>query len=406
MIRAVEVFCCSGGMALGFRRAGVDFELAVDFDRDACDSYERNLGHRPIQIDARDLLRVAGLTRDGSSAIDLAVFDPPCTPWSRAGKRQGLSDDRDMLRTTVELIEAWRPTCWLVGNVPGLDDSTNADAVQQTIGRLGAHYCVDFASLDAAAYGVPQHRVRPFWFGHPRGEECISWPRPTHGPVDRQLQIPGADLRPYVTTRDALSHLKPRQLGRPIKLRWKTNCHPPSEMDKPGNVVACSQAGNGGAVLIDRRLKTNHRVSTADEPGKTLTKNAHGDGALLTNSRHPINRGDIPSRTVTSRNRGAQGAGVLEWPWNRPSTTVTCRDEVSQANRNGRRGASQSANAIKLSELAGAILQGFPPDWKFCGSTKKARWGQLGMAMPPPLAYAVAAAIVARFEVLARERAA
>jgi len=52
-------------------------------------------------------------------------------------------------------------------------------------------------------------------------------------------------------------------------------------------------------------------------------------------------------------------------------------------------------NAVILSEKAAAILQGFPPRWKFAGKTKKARWSQIGMAMPPPLARAVATSIVA-----------
>jgi site-specific DNA-cytosine methylase len=50
-------------------------------------------------------------------------------------------------------------------------------------------------------------------------------------------------------------------------------------------------------------------------------------------------------------------------------------------------------NAIVLSERAAAVLQGFPPDWVFVGKTKRARWAQLGMAMPPPLAHAVGAEI-------------
>jgi hypothetical protein len=51
-------------------------------------------------------------------------------------------------------------------------------------------------------------------------------------------------------------------------------------------------------------------------------------------------------------------------------------------------------DAIILSERAAAILQGFPPGWIFSGETKKARWAQLGQAMPPALAEAVARAVV------------
>lgn len=392
--RAIELFCCAGGMAEGFRRAGIEFEAAFDFDRDACDSYTHNLGQRPIQLDVRDLLRIAQLSATSHlPRIDLLVADPPCTPWSRAGKRRGLSDDRDMLGVTVSLLELWKPVCWLIGNVPGLDDSTNTGAVQSTIGTLARHYCVDFASLDAAAYGVPQHRVRPFWFGHPLGTPCISWPKPTHGAMRLQTQLPGTELLPYVTVRQALAHLPRKRLGKSIKLRWRTRCHPPSRQDEPALTICGAMAGNGGTVLEVAR--ENHRPSDPDRPARTLTRNSHSDGALLANDRHPINQADAPSYVVTTKGngRGAQGACVVEWPWDRPSTTVTARDEVPQYGRNGRRGTSQSASAIELSERAAAILQGFPEDWKFCGKTKKARWSQIGMAMPPALACAVASSI-------------
>ncbi len=44
----LELFPCSGGMAEGFRRAGITFDLAFDAWPEACASYEANLGHRPV----------------------------------------------------------------------------------------------------------------------------------------------------------------------------------------------------------------------------------------------------------------------------------------------------------------------------------------------------------------------
>ena len=52
----LELFSCAGGMAKGFADAGVHFDMVVDWDADACASYEANLGHRPMRMDARDLL--------------------------------------------------------------------------------------------------------------------------------------------------------------------------------------------------------------------------------------------------------------------------------------------------------------------------------------------------------------
>lgn len=88
----------------------------------------------------------------------------------------------------------------------------------------------------------------------------------------------------------------------------------------------------------------------------------------------------------------------LPWPWDRPSTTVMGDERLSVPGHhdpNVPNSIHKGPNAIILSELAAAILQGFPKKWKFTGKTKKARWSQIGMAMPPPLARAVATSIVA-----------
>jgi DNA (cytosine-5)-methyltransferase 1 len=413
ILQNVELFPCSGGMAEGFRRAGITFRWAFERDDDACDSYENNLGHRPIQMDVRDLLR---MMRDGWKPgwIDLLVADPPCTPWSRAGKRQGTADARDMLRETCELISWLRPRAYLIGNVPGLQDLTSWPVVQEVIGRgLSKNgYCVaDYAQLDAADYGVPQHRIRPFWFGH-RDGPCIRWPAPTHcdPALLAQTTLPGCALLPWVTCREALGHLPAAELGRPVRLRKQHgNGKYWSEADAPALTVLANESAKGGHWLAPKRAKTNHRPTEPDEPAKTLTRNTHSDGALLrTNVKHPINRPEKPSYAVTTKGdgRGAQGACVLEWPWNRPATTIARDERIPPPGHHDAYSIQSHPNAIVLSERAAAILQGFPEDWLFSGDTKRARWSQIGQAMPPPLAHAVATSVVAQMARARREKAA
>lgn len=400
----VECFGCSGGMAKGFQLAGLEFDLSFDYDEDACASYEKNIGHKPIRLDVRDLVT---LTNHGfvpwPEAVDLFVADPPCTPWSRAGKRKGLDDDRDMLRETVNLIRRLRPKAYLIGNMPGLQDAKSWNVVQDVLKPLHEEgYCIaDYAQLDAADYGVPQNRVRPFWFGHLREHlpACITWPSPTHGDFSKQMQLPGiSDLKPWVTCRDALAHLTPKDLGRPVRLRWKDGVRGP-----------------------------NHRPSTTDRPAKTITRNTHSDGTLLIHERHPFSELDEPARTITAASGttggkvlcqgkrvgtasrpartvtstlarvGAGGAVTLEWPWDRPSTTILSDPRLSSPGHHSiHRGRStvHGPNAIVLSERAAKLLQSFPDEWIFAGETKKKRWAQIGMAMPPLLAYAVAQSVI------------
>ncbi|HKY40675.1 MAG TPA: DNA cytosine methyltransferase [Polyangiaceae bacterium] len=341
MRRTLELFGGAGGLAEGFRRAGISFDVTFDFSKDACDSYEQNLRQRPIQCDVRDLLRLnfAGWSpRDG---LDLLTADPPCTPWSRAGKRQGLADERDMLRETAELIRQLKPTAFLIGNIPGLDDSSNTRVVQGVIGALWRDgYAIDYRKLDAADYGVPQNRVRPFWFGRPRESARLAWPAPTHCNPERlsTIAIAGAELAPWATCRQALEHVPVEEMGRVIRIRAKArNAHPPSSPDEPARVLLAepSRLDKGGAVLAP-------------------------------------------------------------WPW--PSTVITAdlNGRIPPRGRHGKSRFSQG-NAIALSERAAKILQGFPESWVFSGATKAARWAQIGTAVPPPLAEALGRSIARWF---------
>jgi site-specific DNA-cytosine methylase len=406
----LELFSCSGGMAEGFRRAGIRFDFVFDKDPDACASYAQNLGHAPIQMDVHDLL---AMVRGGWSPgpINLLVADPPCTPWSRAGKRQGLADERDMLRETAELIALLKPREYLIGNVPGLLDASSWGVVQDVIGGLARQgYCVDdYACLDAADFGVPQHRVRPFWFGH-RGGPCISWPVRTHcSPTEAaQTPFPGFEpLKPWVTCRQALSPLAPADLGRPVRLRWtdadrRNGSRMSGHVTVGGDDVSPTITREGNDAAIDSRLvgrwkHGGHLPSRVDEPALTVTAagQSSASAVLLLDAKHPISSPDEPSKTVCAKDRGgAQGGRAMEWPWDIPSTTICTNERQPPPGR--RRGESQRGhpNAIVLSERAAKILQGFPESWVFVGMTKRSRWSQIGMAMPPPLAEAVARAIV------------
>ncbi len=141
-------------------------------------------------------------------------------------------------------------------------------------------------------------------------------------------------------------------------------------------------------------------MSTLDAPSYTVTTKGDGRGAqgacVLKLDAHPVSRADRPGLVVPSSQPGNGGA-LVEWPWERPATTVTADDRLAPPGHHDASFLSHKGsgpNAIKLSEKAAAILQGFPDRWVFVGKTKRARWAQLGMAMPPPLAEAVGRGIV------------
>lgn len=394
----VELFSCSGGAAEGARRAGVHFDRVFDKDADACASYTHNLGHAPIRMDVSDLLRmVEGGWR--LTPIRLFVADPPCTPWSRAGKRQGVEDERDMLTETARLIELLRPRAWLIANVPGLDDADHwKSTVQPVIGGMARRggYCVDYASLDAADFGVPQRRIRPLWYGHAVGTPCVHWPSPSHCKPPVLL---GLGIKPWVTCREALSELSAEELGRPIKLRYRGGegvgkKARASELDTPAGVVTAHEGSGDGCTLAVPHER--HPISKLDAPSFTIKTNggraSQASSTLdlterLPDPNRPPVSVDEPFRTVT---KASESQALIEWQWDRSALTVTAdpNGRIGAPGRHGKSSLSQP-DAVVLSERAAAILQGFPDGWHFAGATKRTRWSQIGQAMPPPLMEAV-----------------
>jgi DNA (cytosine-5)-methyltransferase 1 len=367
-MNVLELNAGAGGFALGMERAGLPISWAIDFDEDACASYQKLVGRAPLRIDLREFLRLlqTGIVR---SDIDLVIADPPCTPWSRAGSRKGLADERDTLAVSFEIVKLLQPKAFLLGNIPGLEDGPNRGYLHKVMAPLYSAYCIDFRVLDAADYGTPQHRSRPFWFGHRPLDPHIRWPSPTHGPREqRQLGIAEAgQLVPFVSCREALAGLTDKELGKPVALR-KRSCNGKqhgSVADKPARVVGTSNLSDGNVLLLNDK----HPISTADQPSRTIT--AKGDG------------------------RGAQGGCVLEWPWDRPATTVHADPRLFPSGHKPESGARAAINdrAIRLSELAAAILQGFPYGTTFAGRTKKSRWSQIGQALPPQVGEALGSAL-------------
>lgn len=149
--------------------------------------------------------------------------------------------------------------------------------------------------------------------------------------------------------------------------------HPPSDSDRPGNVVRAGSGGGSNRAMRIRGPGQGSRVGKPNAPAATLQAKA--------------------SRI------GAGASHVLEWPWDRPSTTIQRDERLAPPGHHDLDWATRSLpEAVVLSEKAATILQGFPETWVFTGKTKVARWSQIGQAMPPPLAHAVATSVVAQMQ--------
>lgn len=171
-LRVLDLFAGAGGFSEGFRAAGYDVVGAVEKDLVAATTLAVNHPETPLIVgedirglDPHDVLELT----DGP--VDVIIAGPPCQGFSIKGSRDPAHESTDLLFKCVSLIEALGPAAFVVENVPGLISFRKGFVLDRFIRQLnritvdGKRYSVVFDTLDAACYGVPQHRKRVFMCG-------------------------------------------------------------------------------------------------------------------------------------------------------------------------------------------------------------------------------------------------
>jgi DNA (cytosine-5)-methyltransferase 1 len=208
-LTSVSLFSGGGGMDIGVESVGFKNAACVEFDQHAAETLRFNAlrmksSTKIVEADIR-LVDPLSLAKPG---IDLLHGGPPCQAFSLIGKRGSLTDERGpLLFEMIRFATALKPRVILLEQVKGLlsarDEKGEAGGVfKQFIGKLESlDYCVKWAVLCAADYGIPQLRERVFIVAT-RGENGFSFPPPTH--ADDPEETPLFKLKPYVGSGVAL----------------------------------------------------------------------------------------------------------------------------------------------------------------------------------------------------------
>ena len=213
-IRSVELFTGAGGLALGLEKVGCHHLAMVEFNAQACDTIRYNIVQQQqfakdwkvYQSDVRNIRY-----NEIAQSVDLVAGGPPCQPFSMGGKAKGRMDSRDMFPEAVRAVRELQPRYFVFENVKGLLRESFASYFNYIILQLSfptvvrhekedwiehlsrlekiqtsghfpdLSYRVVYRLLDAADYGVPQHRHRVFIVGF-RSDLGIEWnfPESTH----------------------------------------------------------------------------------------------------------------------------------------------------------------------------------------------------------------------------------
>ena len=362
-MKVLELFAGAGGAALGLEAAGLEHAALCEWNADACATL-RAAGLGPVvEGDVRDLDAIESVA--GAGPLDLLWSSFPCQAWSQAGDRRGAEDDRNGWPWTVDAIDRFRPRWFLAENVRGLiqhseDGHPNPAHCPRCyferviLAQLRERFaCVGWWLLDAADYGVPQHRRRVIIWA---GPAPLRAPRPTHGAPSkaRQRDMFGPGVLPWVSMGEALGLGSARAM--------LPNRKPPIDCtDRPSPTI------------------DNHAGQTGEkyEQALRITTLGLGGAKVIRGDRNPQRAGPW----VLHHMRNTEAHPNQERPTlsTEPSPTVGGAGNQCAEGQTFRR---------RLTVEECATLQAFPSGHPWQGS-KSSRYRQVGNAVPPLLAQAV-----------------
>jgi DNA (cytosine-5)-methyltransferase 1 len=328
----VDLFAGAGGMTLGFEREGFSPQLAVELDAAAGRTYAENFGSHVLAVPIQEVERFP--------KADVVIGGPPCQGFSPLGRDRD-PKSRELLnrlwREYARALRQTRPLAFVIENVPEFVRSEQFEAFMRTArrDRVLSHYKIEYRVLNAAEYGVPQRRRRGIVIASRLGTP--TWPEPTHGAEATLL-----GLRPFVTVRDAIGDLPLEPDG----INWHIGRNP-----RPTSVERYRAVPEGG-----------NRFDLAK------------------------NRPDLLPECWRRKKTGTTDVFGRLW-WDRPAFTI--RTEFFKPEK----GRYLHPKADRpLTHREAARLQSFPDDFVFGGSKiEVAR--QIGNAVPPLLAQAIARAV-------------
>lgn len=400
---------------------------------------------------------LARTNKEATDVIDVIIGGPPCQAFSRlgraalwdiAGKKHAHADDprATLYEHFLSYVEDLKPLAFVLENVPEIGSFSGKNVAEEIAAAsedLG--YKTRYTLLNAAWYGVPQFRDRVFIIGVRRELGFVpSFPPRTHA-----VDVPSG----YATSRAG-------QAGRPSK-KYLLDPHP-RFIDHCTNVrrrlpaVTVRQAfrdlaeiqehlrkpkilRNVEAVVSYRGRPCGYSKQMRSWPGYASNGGASAHVIRLTPRDYPIFQrmkadDNYPAAFLIAENLFARELasaeaelgrklrrGSLGWQWLResmvpPYPADKFPDKYHKLNADSLSGTvpahlgkdcyshihpdSRQARAISIREAA--RLQSFPDGFAFHGGIG-AQFTQIGNAVPPLLALAVAENLWSQLLLAARE---
>jgi DNA (cytosine-5)-methyltransferase 1 len=369
----IDLFSGVGGLSLGFEQAGFDVVAAIEIDPVHAAAHKFNFPKTVVipksveQLTGLEIRLAAGF---GTRMVDCVFGGAPCQGFSLIGQRV-LDDPRNKLVLEfVRLVSELDAQTFVFENVKGLTLGRHKQFLIEFVAAFnekGYEVRMPWKVLNAGNFGAPQSRERLILYGAKRGLAIPDYPVPSSEIAGKRHQ---SGLRKGPTCLEALGDL-PNAEGFD-ELR---HC----------DSVKTNEFGFPSAYAAEMRCISNdswHFSYPRRWDSTILTSSARTDHSEI--SRRRFSEVDQGKVEPVSR--------LLKLPSLGVSNTL-------RAGTDGSRGAFTSPRPIHyeynrcITVREMARLHGFP-DWFRFNVTKWHGARQIGNAVPPPLARAVAAQVL------------
>lgn len=203
-MRAIDLFCGTGGFSRGAHAAGFDVAAAFDIDPNLTFSFGKNFPNTKLALeDVGELTAEKIRKHAGDEPIDLMFGGPPCQGFSLIGKRDENDPRRSLLGHFFRLVGEIRPTVFIMENVEGLLAGNARRVLDDALDHLDGYTILEPKVFNAADFGAATNRRRAFVIGYDSElRTAINW-----SDVE-------AKKSPPATVEDAIGDLKtPSSVG-------------------------------------------------------------------------------------------------------------------------------------------------------------------------------------------------
>ena len=373
----VSLFSGAGGLDLGFKQAGFNIVWANDFDKDAVNTYKKNIGN---EITLGDITKIN--SNDIPNHPDIVLGGFPCQGFSIANIKRSMNDERNFLyKELLRVVKDKQPKIFIGENVKGLLSMQNGqvlEMIKKDFEKIG--YRVKYTLLNASEYGIPQNRERIILYGNRIGiEKDLELEKSNHSlTVEKVIGF----LSDIWITNNVLE-INKRNIHNHIA---STNVHdkfygrknPPNQHDICDYLKIWRSKSGLSTKKIDHIFGYAHTAGhwfRKDNNSGSIPKS--DDWWKLKEILKFDNQYDLQVTEMELKEiKFEQSLRITNW--DTPSDTITATQPEIHPNKKRR-----------LSARECAIIQTFPDDFIFTGSLNS-MYRQIGNAVPPLLAKQIA----------------